>query len=253
MRFVFCCAVFGFFLLTEVAACVPDTLYWESGRLKSIGCLNADSTAEGYWKMYRDGLGDATLINGVYTNLPPLDSAGTFSKGIQEGYWEIYDYWRTLSSAGVYRHGVREGQWLDIGWRGIYDHGYKEGRWVYYGPVGNGDSLLFNEINYKRGLPHGIARAYYANGKMKFYCEYVDGLAHGKASIWNFEGVLIEEGQFSNGEMNGVWNYYDPVTGKLSSSGKYLHDEKDDVWTYYNESGKVIRKECYNAGKLCGS
>ena len=71
---------------------------------------------------------------------------------------------------------------------------------------------------------------------------------NGKGKEYWYEGTLIFEGEYLNGQRNGKGKeYYN--NGKLEFEGEYLNDKK---WTGkgYNEYGNVIYELINGNGKV---
>ena len=139
-----------------------------------------------------------------------------------------------LEFEGEYLNGKRNGKGKEY-----YDFGY-----------------LGYEGEYLNGKRNGKGKLYYENGVVKFEGEYINGkiwngngydknsnmvfsIKDGKGSIkiFNNENILIREGEYLNGELNGKGKEYD-CFGKIKFEGEYIN------W-YRNGQGKE-----YNYGKL---
>ena len=95
-------------------------------------------------------------------------------------------------------------------------------------------SILFN---IKNGNCKNI-KEYNYNGILIFEGEYINGERNGKGKEYNYNGILIFEGEYLNGERNGKGKeYYN--NGLLRFEGEYLKGKK---WNGkgYNLFGSII-------------
>ena len=82
------------------------------------------------------------------------------------------------------------------------------------------DGKLRAEIPMKGGKRNGIATEYYANGKKHLVINYVDGLNHGLTTRYYDNGTLYEETLYDKGEMHGLRKRY-RKNGSLESEANY--------------------------------
>jgi antitoxin component YwqK of YwqJK toxin-antitoxin module len=139
--------------------------------------------------------------------------------------------------------------------------------------------IIFNEspyyrseqLYYQNGLREGVRILFYPNGNWKIIEHYskdklVDAYDH-----YDENGKLIEEGNFKNGQMNGLWTFYYPNTTQIKekviffngvewgyyesfypngikkSDGYYKgEDNMDSLWHLYYESGELMEDAIYN-------
>lgn len=57
------------------------------------------------------------------------------------------------------------------------------------------------EFNYLHGVPEGIYREWYENGKMKKECKYSNGRKEGVYREWYEDGEIKERCEYENGEI----------------------------------------------------
>ncbi len=77
------------------------------------------------------------------------------------------------------------------------------------------------------------------------------GLAHGKGQAFE-NGVCIYEGEFINGEFEGMGKEYFP-DGDLKYQGEWLDDEYHGKGTLYNQEGGVISAGVFVKGEFQGA
>jgi len=88
----------------------------------------------------------------------------------------------------------------------------------------------------------GMQRTYWANGKLKSECRYVDGKLDGLYKTWYENGQVFQDGQYANGMMDGSWLVFYP-DGSLAARAQY--DKGKGKQTGYNEEGCIIFEASY--------
>lgn len=100
------------------------------------------------------------------------------------------------------------------------------------------------QIDYKRGKPSGIYRAFYPNGKQLIFAVYGWGFLHGDWVEYGPDGRITLKGKYRMGKRQGTWAFREQ-----GIVGKYKKGKKHGRWKYY-EHGKLVRKEKWRRGKL---
>lgn len=59
-------------------------------------------------------------------------------------------------------------------------------------------------MNYDRGMLHGKVLLFWSSGKKKRECSFIKGARHDFDRMWNEKGVLIDEGEYKNGDPIGT-------------------------------------------------
>ena len=206
-------------------------------------------TFEGeYLKGKRNGHGKEYHLNSK------IKFEGEYLNGERNGKGKEYDINSNLIFEGEYLNGKR---WTGIGYYyNQFSHTYKLEKGTGFQQeyefsdqfLVKGQFLKF-EGEYLNGEKHGKGKEYYSDGKLKFegfykygkkwdgktYEQYtfvnnnqvydlIDGKGHFKESIFadhNFEG------EFLNGERNGIGKEYDYSNGSLEYEGEYLNGKKN--------------------------
>src|ERR1043166_7691294 len=98
---------------------------------------------------------------------------GMYCAGQRCGHWEVFED-ESLFAAGEYRAGLRENLWIT--WQGtrrvsraMYARGQKHGRferWDYE------TGRKITEIECRRGMPHGLRREWWTDGKLRLAGHY---------------------------------------------------------------------------------
>lgn len=173
--------------------------YWEyyylSGELKSKGNYK-DGKKFGEWVYYfkngnieQKGKFD---LNGRFTSKwkwffenGNILRQEEFLKGIEDGYLIEYDINGNIITEGEFLEGEKEGEWFyklnDHEENGKYLYGERNGYWEFKHP----------------------------NGKTAFKGVFLEGIPDGEHLYYNEDGVLIKKEEYSFGEKEGKWVWYD--------------------------------------------
>lgn len=82
--------------------------------------------------------------------------------------------------------------------------------------------------------------------------QFKDNQPVGTFKYYNINDSVRAIIQFKNGNGQAYAKLYH-MNGKMSGQGKYIGQEiKDSIWTYYDETGTLLSKESYSAGKKTG-
>ena len=86
-----------------------------------------------------------------------------------------------------------------------YHQGKAQGIHIEYFPNKNKrqENIIAKYIQYKNGQLHEQQLAFYPNGTLKAILHFDNGILNGWKASWNKEGVLIEEGIYQQGNLNG--------------------------------------------------
>lgn len=98
-------------------------------------------------------------------------------------------------------------------------------------------------LDFKRGKPSGVYRAFYPDGKPLIFAVYGWGSLHGDWTEYDPFGRITVKGQYRNGKRDGTWAFRSE-----GIVGHYKEGEKHGRWKYY-ENGKLVRKEKWRKGK----
>ncbi len=100
------------------------------------------------------------------------------------------------------------------------------------------------QIDFKRGKPSGIYRAFYPDGKQLIFAVYGWGSLHGDWVEYDPTGRITVKGQFRMGKREGTWAFRDQ-----GIVGHYKDGKKHGSWKFY-ENGRMVRKEKWRKGEL---
>ena len=100
-------------------------------------------------------------------------------------------------------------------------------------------------LDYKRGRPSGVYRAYYPDGKPLVFAVYGWGSLHGDWTEYDEFGRVVVKGQYRDGQRSGTWAFRDQ-----GIVGHYKDGLKHGKWKYYDRNDRLIRVEKYRQGEL---
>jgi antitoxin component YwqK of YwqJK toxin-antitoxin module len=101
------------------------------------------------------------------------------------------------------------------------------------------------------GIKVGHWSTWYENGRKESEGQYQDGEREGLWTVWYENRYQRDtEGEFRNGEKEGRWtNWYD--NGKTKSEGQYQNGEREGRWAVWSEDGSINNEKSgiYKVGK----
>lgn len=109
------------------------------------------------------------------------------------------------------------------------------------------------------GRAHGEFKEWHENGALKISCRVLDGMADvtplaqtgwifdGKSLVWDENGHLIADIQYSNGVLQGLSSYF-YAEGQLWKTIPYDHHLIHGEELVYNRAGEIIERIPYDKG-----
>ena len=101
------------------------------------------------------------------------------------------------------------------------------------------------ELDYKRGRPVGVYRAYFPDGKPLIFAVYGWTGLHGDWTEYDEFGRVVVKGQYRDGQRSGTWAFRDQ-----GIVGHYRDGLKHGKWKYYDRNDRLVRVEKYRHGEL---
>ena len=95
------------------------------------------------------------------------------------------------------------------------------------------------QLDYKRGKPSGVYRAFYPDGKPLIFAVYGYGSLHGDWTEYDEFGAVTLKGQYRDGLRDGPWSFR--TQGIM---GHYKKGKRSGKWKYF-EHGRVVKVEKY--------
>jgi antitoxin component YwqK of YwqJK toxin-antitoxin module len=216
---------------------ISNTEIYKNGYLLRKGIIDANGFYQGNWEEY--------YLNGK------LKSKGAYKDGKKYGKWEYYFTTGKVEQKGSYdangrftgewnwyyengnllrkeefRKGIEDGELAEytlegkLITKGEYFDGEKEGEWFY-------------ELNdhqekgkYRYGERNGYWEHRFPEGKVSFEGSYVDGAPQGKHKYYSEDGYLIKEENYSFGQKDGKWKWYDAFGNETTT---ITYDEDQEV------------------------
>jgi antitoxin component YwqK of YwqJK toxin-antitoxin module len=235
--------------------------FYEDGKtlLAEYGYLEGDKDTRGY-------------LQGPYTRWwknGKLHFKTAYKMDKQDGAYESWDENGKPMDKGVYKDDEREGTWTT--WPqdkpgAKFEREYKAGD--YHGVVKrwNTSGVLICEETYADGVRNGPLKRWFDSGKLSEEGSYAAGKQTGTWKYWQesrqLDGKVLywlnEEATYRNDVRNGPYrNYY--VSGRLVREGNYVNGNNDGVWKewcetdYEGKSYYFLISECiYKNGSLDG-
>lgn len=136
------------------------------------------------------------------------------------------------------------GNLLEVGY---FENGLKTGCWLWYeNERKQFPSKLFN---YKDGKLNGVHIQFNEGGQTGMIANYQNDQLHGRYSKYLFSR-LVEEMNYKNGKLDGVYNIYETTTGKLLTAAEYKAGLQDGFYRTYNTStGEMTSEYIYQNGQ----
>ena len=105
-------------------------------------------------------------------------------------------------------------------------------------------------------VPFGVHRWYNDQGllireehydQLTFYRQDAEHLLHGKFTEFHDNGKLKTQGQFKEGNPDGMWKRYH-VNGMLFQEGLYRNNIQDSLWRQWDDRGNLTKESLYDQG-----
>lgn len=127
----------------------------------------------------------------------------------------------------------------------VYDPMFDQEQFKRTGRYAMDTSKVAVIMDYKRGKPSGMFRAYYPNGTPLITAVYGYGSLHGDWTEYDEFGRITVKGQYERGVRHGTWAFR-----KEGIVGNYRNGLKDGKWKYYDRDGRITRIEKYHKDVL---
>ncbi len=104
---------------------------------------------------------------------------------------------------------------------------------------------------FKDGQLHGPYEEYDATGSLTIKANYQHDALDGNFRFYEKDHLLFE-GQYENGQQQGLCKTYDPTTGKLTSELHYQQNVLEGEAKYYDGQGQLLRHCFYHQDQYHG-
>ncbi len=194
--------------------------YYEDGSIRVVGSYSGGKKKGTFREYDKEG----KEINGyLYDNDRKMGEGMLDSLGRRIGAWKLYHTSGELRAEGEYIEGL------------------KEGPWTFYFVNGSTEQ----KGSYKGDLPTGQWKWFFANGTMHREEIYRKGKEDGHAVEYDSAGVVINEGDYSMGNKNGIWKL---TVNDHTEEGEYQDGERNGPWVWKYANGKEAFEGEYQAG-----
>ncbi len=129
------------------------------------------------------------------------------------------------------------------------DHGgRRQGNWIKRDKEGH----KLYDGQFSDGVPYGIFRYYYPNGKVKAISVMSENGKLARTVSFSVNGRKIAEGNFRNEKKDSIWNYFSELDGVLLSCESYLEGEKIGRSATFYPNGNIAELINFSSGKKAG-
>ena len=272
------------------------TGYTPLGIKESEGLYDVEGGKKGEWKFYHptgyltsEGNFKDNLTQGLYTGFYPdgtKEWEGNYVDDLLSGYYVTYHRNGKIRSQGGYKDGVEQGEWhtyyLDGSLRAInfYHKGQLHGKQKEYtvdqnlalisefergdlksNQFYNRNGQVVQELKFKPAPDTTLITKHY-NAEKYYEVSYKNGVKHGPATTYYFDGSVNNKGAFLNGVMHGTWEYFNEdgspqmvlnyTLGELHGAFTRFHEngQIDDEYFYHYDEPEGILKSYYKDGTV---
>ncbi len=261
LSFLFILTCYSVIILSQTDPNGYNIFYYTSGTKASEGTLR-EGKPDGYWKTYYP---DGKMKSEGNRRNYMLDSAWVFYAATGDTN-EVINYFNDKKSGYSYKYAKIDTLGKKINYlksKELYLNDIKQGQAFYFFYNGR----VYQEINYKDGTKHGIAKEYTEDGVLIEIIDYKynniarhesfnrydkDGKKNGTWKEFYLDGTLKIESIYKNGVLNGYYKEFDN-TGLLIKMIKYLNGEiieEITEQTQQTEPQAVVKVEKYDNGAI---
>ena len=129
----------------------------------------------------------------------------------------------------------------DTLWNQTNSEGRKQGYWKKSYP----DTTLMYVGYFSDGLPVGIFKRYYENGKIMAVMNHDKDGIHAFAELYYQNNTLAAKGPYYSQAKDSIWNYYSYYTGTLMYKENYVRGNKEGYSYIYYPSGALAEVQTW--------
>jgi antitoxin component YwqK of YwqJK toxin-antitoxin module len=96
-----------------------------------------------------------------------------------------------------------------------------------------------------KDLRHGLAKAWYPNGKLEQEGTYQYGQKSGTFTFWHENGQIAATGEYRDNLPEGQWVWW-YENGQKSAYGRYQDGLLIGEWRWWSEAGKLTKQHIYD-------
>lgn len=130
---------------------------------------------------------------------------------------------------------------------GYFEGGKKVGTWLTY--QAQAKELFPRTLStYVGGVLNGLHMQFGQGGQVELLANYKNNNLHGKYAKYRF-GRMLEESEYKDGKLDGVYNVYNVRDGKLRTSAEYKDGVQNGFYRTYNADGEMTTEYMYENGE----
>lgn len=226
------------------------------------GILSAQNTDE-----IKEGFQQFKYPNGN------ISSEGYIRNGKPDGYWKSYYVTGVLKSEGKRRSYLLDSIWVFFDQAGdttekiSYLLGKRNGYYIKYKKDPYYGLYVYSRELFAGDKKEGVARIFYADGKIKQTLPYYNGRKDGLSREYDSEGKIITLLEYNNdflvsrekinftdsqGLKQGEWLEFYPG-GNIKVEKNYRNDQLHGYYKEYDERGKLLVTLLYEDGRVTGT
>lgn len=99
-----------------------------------------------------------------------------------------------------------------------------------------------------KNLRHGMAKAWYPNGKLESEGTYQFGKKSGTFTFWHENGQVAATGDYRDDRPEGQWVWWHQ-NGQRSAFGRYQDGHLNGEWRWWNDAGKLTKQQIYDGAE----
>jgi antitoxin component YwqK of YwqJK toxin-antitoxin module len=128
----------------------------------------------------------------------------------------------------------------------------KKSEALYLSPVATQESAdefwnarLAKFVTEGKSMRHGLAKAWFPNGKLESEGAYQFGKKSGTFTFWHENGQVLATGEYRDDKAEGQWVWWHQ-NGQRSAYGRYENGQLIGEWRWWNEGGKLTKQHVYD-------
>jgi hypothetical protein len=99
-----------------------------------------------------------------------------------------------------------------------------------------------------KNLRHGLAKAWYSNGRLESEGTYQFGKKSGTFTFWHENGQVAAAGDYRDDLPEGQWVWWHE-NGQRSAFGRYQDGQLTGEWRWWAENGKLTKQQIYDGSE----
>jgi len=204
-------------------------------------------------------------FNIFYYENGEIASKGFLKDGKPNGYWFNYSENGKLKSEGNRKDFLLDSTWKFYSNQYVkeivnYEKNRKKGPFIQFSDSG----ILYAKSTYVNDTLQGENFIFYPTGELHFKYNYLDGNYHGSAYEYREDSTIISIYEYNKGKLvrrekinrfdkegnkDGLWKTF-TEKGILKEEGEYKNGEKNGVFKIYKYNGELDALQKFNQGEI---